>query len=306
MKKILVTDSLFIFDVHIKQLEAAGYEVERLDKPDATEAELCEAVKGKIGYIIGGVEHVTQPVIEAGTKLKAIIFTGTGYIGHIPAWEQAKARGIKIGTTPYANVYEVAEWALTATLAMQRDLFSLGPQGTEKFHTITSLPDLQVGVIGLGHIGKQYADMMSGLGAKEVVYWNRQQKDVKYKYMELEALLKSSDIIFVALGDEAGSNFIDASKLKMIKKDALVVSISHHGIVNEKDMSEAVKSGSIRAAFDIVKDAELFSGASPRQWYASNSSAAYNSVGYLKRSSDMAVKTLLNLLETGEDEHRVV
>ncbi|MDB5160821.1 MAG: hypothetical protein JWO96_201 [Candidatus Saccharibacteria bacterium] len=37
MNKILVTDSLFIFDEHVKKIETAGYEVERLDKTQATE-----------------------------------------------------------------------------------------------------------------------------------------------------------------------------------------------------------------------------------------------------------------------------
>lgn len=52
--KILVTDTLFIFDEHVKQMEAAGYEVVRLDKPKATEEELQEAIKDKVGYILGG------------------------------------------------------------------------------------------------------------------------------------------------------------------------------------------------------------------------------------------------------------
>ncbi len=306
MGKILVTDSLFIFDEHVKQLEDAGYKVERLDKTDASENELIEALKGKIGYILGGVEYVTEPVIEAADELKAIIFTGTGYQGHIPAWKAAQTKGIKIGTTPYANVYEVSEWAVAATLAMTRDLFSLGPQGTEKFHTITSLPDLKVGIIGMGHIGEQYANMMSGLGVNEVVYWNRSKKDVKYNYADMEDVFKDSDIVFVAVGDEAGHDFITSQQLRLMKKDALLVSISHHGIVNEKDLSELVKSNAIRAALDIIGDHELFKDISPRYSYASNSSAAYNSIGYLKRSSDMAVKTLLNLLKTGEDENRVI
>lgn len=38
-KSILVTDSLFILDKHVRRLEAAGFDVERLDKPKATERE---------------------------------------------------------------------------------------------------------------------------------------------------------------------------------------------------------------------------------------------------------------------------
>lgn len=304
--KVLVTDTLFVMDEHVKQIQDAGYGVVRIEKPDMSEKELVEAVKGKTGYILGGIEYVTDPVIEAATELQAIVFTGTGFKGHIPGWKAAQQKGIKIGTTPYANVYEVAEWALAATLAMQRDLFELGPLGTEKFHTITSLPDLTVGVVGLGHIGKQYADMMAAIGAKKVSYWSRSKKDVNYQYLEKDELFKNSDIVFVAVGDEAGENFINSDDLRQMKENSLLVSIAHHGIVNEKDLSEAVKSGRVRAAIDIIKDHDLFKEISPRLWYASNSSAAYNSFGYLKRSSDMATKTLLNLLEKGEDKYRAL
>ena len=66
--KILVTDSLFLFDEHEKRLKDAGYEVVRLDKAAASEEELVEAIKGKDGYIIGGVEKVTKKVIDVLTS----------------------------------------------------------------------------------------------------------------------------------------------------------------------------------------------------------------------------------------------
>lgn len=303
--QILVTDTLFIMDEHVKQLEDAGYEVVRVEKPDMTEEELTEAVKGKAGYILGGIEYVTDKVIDAADDLKAIVFTGTGFKGHIPGWERAKEKGIKVGNTPYANVYEVAEWAVAATMAMQRDLFDLGPQGKTRFHTITSLPDLTVGVVGLGHIGKQYADMMKGLGAKGVQYWSREKKDNGYKHVSKENLFATSDIVFVSVADDAGADFIGTNDLESMKKDALLVSIAHHGIINEDALAEAVTGGHIRAAIDIIKKQELFKDASPERWYASSSSAAYNSWTFLKRASDMAVETLLNLLEKGEDKNSV-
>ena len=35
MKSILITDNLFVFPKHEEQLHNAGYEIERLDKPEA-------------------------------------------------------------------------------------------------------------------------------------------------------------------------------------------------------------------------------------------------------------------------------
>lgn len=303
--KVLVTDSLFIFDEHVETIENAGYEVVRVEKPDISEAELIEAVRGKVGYILGGVEYVTDEVIDAAQDLKAVVFTGTGFKGHIPGWRHALENGVMIGNTPYANVYEVAEWALAATLAMQRNLFDLGPQGTAKFHTVKSLPDLQVGVVGLGHIGKQYADMIAAIGAKEVLYWSRGTRETGYTFAEKERLFSQCDIIFVAVSDEA-QNCVTRAELDLMKKDSLLVSIAHHGIINEQDLYQAVHSGRIRAALDIVKDKDKFRSLPPSRWYASNASAAYNSERFLKKCSDMAVETLLNLLETGHDKNKVI
>lgn len=304
--KILVTDVLFVMDEHVKKMEAAGYEVVRIEKPDMNEDELSEAIKGKVGYILGGIEYVTDKVIENADVLKALVFTGTGYVGHVPGWQKAKEKGIMVATTPFANVYEVAEWALAATLAMQRDLFDLGPDGKTKFHTVDSLPDLNVGVFGFGHIGSKYAEFMKALGAKSISYWNRTDKENEYTLKSKEDLFKDSDIIFVPMGEEADNDMINKDLISLMKPNALLVSISREGIINEEDLANALKEGKIRAAFDKVGNHELFKGLSNRVWYGSNVSEAYNSNGFLKKSSDMAVESLLNLLSTGEDQYRAV
>ena len=77
--KILVTDSLFVFDEHVKQLESAGYEVERLDKTRPTNDELKAALQDKIGYVLGGIEAVNEHVLDSAPLLKAIALPAIGY-----------------------------------------------------------------------------------------------------------------------------------------------------------------------------------------------------------------------------------
>lgn len=125
MKQILITDSLFIFPEHEQQLRDAGYKIARLDKPEATEEELVEAIRGKTGYILGGLEHVTEKVIDAADELKAIVFTGIGYKGFIPAWEYALQKGIALENVPDGPTQAVAEWSITAALTMTRGIFEL-------------------------------------------------------------------------------------------------------------------------------------------------------------------------------------
>ncbi|HET7827841.1 MAG TPA: hypothetical protein VFK97_03165, partial [Candidatus Saccharimonadales bacterium] len=153
--KILVTDSLFIFDEHVKKLEAAGYEVERLDKPRASEEELCKAVKGKVGYVLGGVELITDKVIEAADELKAIVFTGADYAGFIPAHELATKKGIAIANAPGANSFAVAEYTLTLMLVMLRQILELTRVGDKNFMTGQSITDVKIGIVGMGRIGER-------------------------------------------------------------------------------------------------------------------------------------------------------
>ena len=112
-KKVLITDSIFIFPDHEKMITDAGYEIERLDKSTATEEELIQVVKGKVGYILGGIEKITDKVIEAADELRVISFTGADWKQFIPGHDLATKKGIAITNTPGANSYAVAEYTLT-------------------------------------------------------------------------------------------------------------------------------------------------------------------------------------------------
>ncbi len=195
--KILITDSLFIFPEHEKQLLDAGYECERLDTPTATEEQLIENLKGKVGYILGGIEKVTDAVIESTDELKAIIFTGADWLNFIPGHELATKKGIAIANTPGANAYAVAEYTLTLILAMIRNILELGCTGDKKFETTRSLNQLTVGIIGMGNIGSLMARHLHSLGAKEIIYYSRQQKpeiekETGARFVSMDELLAQS------------------------------------------------------------------------------------------------------------------
>jgi D-3-phosphoglycerate dehydrogenase len=306
MKKILVTDSLFIFDEHIQKLAEHDYVVERLNKTVATDDELKVAIRGKVGYLLGGLEKVTKPVIDEANELRAIVFTGTGWQGFIPDWEYATEKGIAIGNAPSGNAPEVAEWGIAAMMAMQRNLFNLGPQGKEKFTTVKSLPQLEVGIVGLGNIGLNFAERAEGLKAGKVSYWSRTKKTDKYHYYEdVDELLKTADIIFLCLGDDAGQDFISKDRINLVKQGGLIVSILHKGIFNEDALFERLSAGTVRAAFDIVSDVDKFRPLPTNIWYGSNGVSAYNVESAHKRVSDMATETIINLLSTGQDKHKV-
>lgn len=309
MKTILITDNLFVLPEHEQRLRDAGYEVMRLNKLRATEEELCEAIRGKTGYILGGLERVTETVIEAADKLEAIVVTATGYKTFLPGWQLATKKGIAIANTPDAPTQECSEWAVTAALMMNRHFLELGRVGNEQFMVTEGLEAQKIGIIGLGRTGTRIAEMLQPFRPAGISYYSRHRKvEVEHslgvEYQSLEELLDQSDIIFLSLyGDESTHHFMSKPQFDKIKKNALFVSYMHPGVIDEEALFEALKQQRFRAISDYPMQAK-FNDLPLSHWYCMNASNTITKAG-VKLFSDMAVGSILNLLKDGADQNRV-
>ena len=309
-KTILVTDSLFILPEHEKLINDAGYKIERLDKVKATEEELIQAIKGKVGYILGGIEQVTEKVIDAAPELKVIAFTGIGYKGFIPAWEYATKKGVVIVNAPDGPTHSVAEWAVTMALAMNRNIFELGRLGKKDFLTAKGIEGQHVGIIGLGRIGQNIIEMLKAFRPASISYYSRSrheetEKSLNIEYKELNSVLSESDIVFACVSDDAGMDFINEKELAIMKNGALLVSFVHSGIINEEALLKQLETGRIRAVSDYPAKNEAFKNLPLDIWYCFNGSNAFNTKSGIKIVSDMCTQSILNILSTGEDTYRV-
>lgn len=304
MKKVLVTDSLFIYPDHERLLADAGIEVERLDKPNASEDELIAALKDKDGYILGGIEKVTKPVIAAANQLEAIAFTGTAWKGFIPAWEYAVEKGIKITNAPHANASAVAEWAFATSLAMTRNLFELGRTGGATFKTTPGIQDLHIGIIGMGHIGSRIAEMFKGVGAGHITYWNRSLIECNFESQTIVDLLSSADIVFVCVSSEAGKDFLNNEKLGSLKDGAIITCLTESA-VDEEALLGYLELGRIRAFLDWTPKPGAFKRLPLSTFYCSNESTAFNTQAANQLASDITTRSIINILN-GLDDHNIV
>jgi phosphoglycerate dehydrogenase-like enzyme len=305
-KSILITDSLFIFPEHEKMLRDAGYEVERLDKPAATEDELIAAIKGKSGYILGGIENLTDKIIDSADSLKAIVFTGIGYKDFIPNYEYVTSKGIAIANTPDAPTHAVAEWAVTMALAMNRNIFDLGRAGEKKFITSKGIENQNIGIIGLGRIGKEISKMVQPFQPASISYFSKHKHaDSQIEYKELNDLLSTSDIVFLCVSKDAGTNFFGKEQLAQMKDGSLLVTFTAKSIVDEEALLAELKTGRIRATSDHPIHNEESEKLPLGIWYCFNASNAFNTATELKSCSDAATASLINLLSTGNDQYKV-
>lgn len=304
--KILITDSLFIHKEHEDKLAQSGISFERLDKPQATEEEIISAIKDKDGYILGGIEKTTDKIIDAGEKLKAIVFTGIGYKDFIPNYDYVTSKNIAIANTPDAPTHAVAEWAITMALAMNRNIFDLSRTGEKSFITSKGLEAQNIGIVGFGRIGKEIARMLEVFRPAQVSYYSRiKHNDLNITYKELPQLLAESDVVFVCVSKDAGESFIGRDELSQMKNGALLVSFAGHEIVNKEALLEQLQSGRIRAVVDNKFENEDFKSIPLNIYQCFNASNAFNTETELKLCSDMATESMINLLKNGKDKNKV-
>lgn len=196
--------------------------------------------------------------IENSPNLKVIGRTGVGY--DTVDVKAAAAHGIPVVITPGANNRSVAEHTVAMMFALSKNLLEAQNQmcaGNWEIRGARKAFELEgktVGILGLGAIGRETAKICRACGMKIAAYdpfMTRDQIeacDAKY-YADYLKLLSVSDIvsIHVPLTDET-KDMITKKELSMMKKTAVIINCSRGGIINEADLAEALKQGTIAGA----------------------------------------------------------
>lgn len=117
-----------------------------------------------------------------------------------------------------------------------------------------------VGIIGLGRIGMRCAKLFSAFGAKVIAY-NRSQSGeamaMGIEYKTLEEVLSESDIVSLNLPLNAQTRgFLDASKIALMKQDAVFINCARGPIVDNEALARALNEDKLGFACVDVFDME--------------------------------------------------
>ncbi len=192
-------------------------------------------------------------------NLKLICLTATGY-NNVDV-EYCKERNIRVRNVPGYCKESVCQHTFTLALSLIESLSYYDNFVKDGSYTKSGLANhLKVpfgeiagktwGIIGMGGIGREVAKVATAFGAK-VIYAPVSGKSRKEEYEEvsLETLLKESDIISIHSPlNEKTENLINKDTLSMMKKSAYVINVGRGGIVNSKDLVNAVDTGVIKGA----------------------------------------------------------
>lgn len=188
---------------------------------------------------------VPNEVIEKIPHLKAIVLQTTSF-----SWidvDFAKSKDIPVVNLRGFSSIAVAEWATMLVLALARKLPIVIKDNWEQDYTKHKGIELRgktAGVIGLGNIGTAIAENCKGLGMN-VQYWSKESRDDRFNYVELETLMKTSDVILpVVAQNKQTQGMITDEMLKSMKKSAIFVSVIHN-VYNHELLLEMAKNGDI-------------------------------------------------------------
>ena len=197
------------------------------------------------------------------SKMKLICITATGTNNVDLAY--AKEKGIPVKNVAGYSSSSVAQVAfsmifhLVTKLNYYKNYVDEGNwQKSELFTHIDApffeLDGKRVGVIGLGDIGRNFAKKASAFGC-EVVYYSTSGKNSnsEYKRVELDELLKTSDIISIhcPLNNDT-KDLLNYENMKTIKDGAILLNLGRGGIINEADLAKIIDEKEIYCGIDVV------------------------------------------------------
>lgn len=194
-----------------------------------------------------------------GSSLKLVQVQGAG-------WEKVDVACLPASTTvcnAFGHVRAAAEYALMTMLMWTHrwkeveDSFRggswawSGAAGAPFRHELNSKT---VGIVGLGHMGREIADRLHAMGVRVLGCARTAPPDTGslarfYPLAELDAFVAECDfvILSIALVPETTGLF-DAARLARMKRDAVIVNLARGPVIDERALYAALTGGTLAGA----------------------------------------------------------
>lgn len=230
------------------------------------EAELLPLVKDVEAMVVRSETKITKAVIEAAPRLRVVGRAGVG-VDNVDV-DAATQRGIVVMNTPSGNTISTAELTFSMLMSLARKIpqanasMKAGEWNRKSFQGV-ELYNKTLGILGMGRIGTEVARRAIVFGMRVLAYdpylTISRAKALQVELVELDEIYSRSDFITVhmPMSDETRGMINTAAFAKM-KPGVRVLNCARGGIINEKDLYEAVKSGKVAgAALDVYETEPL-------------------------------------------------
>lgn len=213
------------------------------------------------------VRSASMHDMEFGPELKVIARAGAG-VNNVPL-ERCSEKGIVVFNTPGANANAVKELVIAGMLLAARDIIgginwvqeneedgdlAKITEKKKKAFAGTELEGKTLGVIGLGAVGVQVANVATHLGMEVYGYDPYVSVDTAWQLSRnihhaktVDELYKECDYITIhvpALKDTIG--MINKDTIGLMKKEIVILNFARDLLVNVEDMVDALVAGNVK------------------------------------------------------------
>jgi glyoxylate reductase len=288
----------------------------RDDDTPMTSADLVAAMQICDVLVPTVTDDINAKVIgQAGDRLKLIASYGAG-VDHIDV-QTARQRGILVSNTPGVVADDTADMTMALILAVTRRIpegLALMQSGDWNGWAPTAMmggriAGRRLGILGMGRVGQAVARRASAFGM-QVHYNNRRrlrpevedQLDATW-WESLDQMVARMDIISVNCPHTPATfHLMNARRLKLMKKDAVIVNTARGGVIDENALTRLLRSGDIAGAgLDVYENG---TDVNPRLRELKNVVLLpHMGSATLEGRIEMGEKVLLNI-KTFQDGHR--
>jgi len=211
---------------------------------------------------------ITRKTLKEATSLKYIGVLATGY--NVVDVDAAKELGIIVANIPTYGTMAVAQMATALLLEMchhvwahSEDVRSGGWTNNIDWcfwnYPLIELAGKNLGLIGFGRIGQNFAKIAEALGMNILAFDEYQNKDFEsdtMRYVDLDELLKESDVISLHCPlFESTKGIINKDSIAKMKDGVMIINTSRGPLIVEEDLADALNSGKVAgAALDVLSD----------------------------------------------------
>jgi D-3-phosphoglycerate dehydrogenase len=264
MKTVLIAIDQYAqnSDKPIKELKNAGIDVIRNDTGKPLRFDEYPDLFQTADYIIAGLEAYDAQTLSKCPNLRCISRVGVGTDNIDLA--ATRAAGVCVCITSDQPSVAVAELCIGNMISLIRHTHEMSTNlKQDKWTPIqgTELRDCNVGIVGLGSIGKELVRRLSNFSCVIKSASRSWNNDFALTYdierLSLEELFATSNVISIHLPLEAQTRgIIDAKLISTMPKDSIILNTSRAAIVDNYAIAAALKANKLRGAAIDVFDEE--------------------------------------------------
>lgn len=255
-----------------KYITDKGHELDIYNSIAKDDKEAMDRVRDTDILIVAN-SPLSGDVIRSAKKLKMIAVAFTG-VDHVDL-DACRERGVAVSNAAGYSTSSVAELAFGLMIDLYRNILPLDTVtregGVKTGYRQRDIYEKTLGVVGTGAIGSHVANIGLAFGARVIAYNRSRNKELEARgveYMELDDLLKESDIVTIHLPLTKGTEkLIGKRELGLMKEDSILINTARGPIVDNDALADALENDVIAGAgidvFDIEpplgKDEKLLS-----------------------------------------------